>query len=298
MLCLHQFLRDPRLLQIGALSTILVYGVGWRGLDVEPGFIPVILGTALLTQWIGTRWTRLPRFDARSALISGLSLCLLMRGAHVGWAVLAAVLAIGSKFSLRAQEKHIFNPTNFAIIFLLLATDAVWVSPGQWGSAPAIALLMAGAGTMVVTRAARADVTVAFLVAYAAILCGRAFWLGQPWATPVHQLQNGALVLFSFFMITDPKTTPDSRAGRILFSILVAAGAGAVAFVLYRPNGLLWSLAAFSLLVPVIDRLLPGPRYAWMGASVAPARRVAFLAARVRSARATRNPSSAARIVP
>jgi Na+-transporting NADH:ubiquinone oxidoreductase subunit NqrB len=232
---------------------------------VEPVFIPVILSTALLTQWVGTRWSGLGRFDARSALISALSLCLLMRGQHAGWAVLAAVLAIGSKFSLRVQGKHIFNPTNFAIIFLLIATDHVWVSPGQWGSAPWVALLMAGAGTMVVTRAARADVTLAFLAAYATVLCGRALWLGQSWAIPMHQLQNGALVLFSFFMITDPKTTPNSRAGRILFAALVAAGAGTVAFILYRPNGLLWSLAAFSLLVPVIDRLLPGRQYVWGG---------------------------------
>jgi Na+-transporting NADH:ubiquinone oxidoreductase subunit NqrB len=264
-------LRDPRLLQIAALTGILVYGVGWRGLDVEPVFIPVILATALLTQWLCTRWTGGRKTDPRSALISALSLCLLMRGTHAGWAVLAAVLAIGSKFSLRVAGKHIFNPTNLAVTGLMLASDQVWVSPGQWGSAPVIALLMAGAGTMVVTRAARADVTLAFLAAYAAILFGRAYWLGQPWATPWNQMQSGALVLFSFFMISDPKTTPDSRAGRILFAILVAAGAGCVHFLLYRPNGLLWSLVAFSPLVPLIDRWLPGPRYAWQG--VAPLER-------------------------
>ena len=264
-------LRDPRLLQISALAGILVYGVFWRGLDVEPIFIPVILATVLYTQWLCTRWTGGKRTDPRSALISGLSLCLLMRGTHVGWAVLAAVLAIGSKFSLRIAGKHIFNPTNLAVTVLMLASDQVWVSPGQWGSAPVIALLMAGAGTMVVTRAARADVTLAFVASYAAILFGRAYWLGQPWATPWNQMQSGALMLFSFFMITDPKTTPDSRAGRILFSVLVAAGAGCVHFLLYRPNGLLWSLVAFSPLVPLIDRWLPGRRYAWQGAAPAAA---------------------------
>jgi Na+-transporting NADH:ubiquinone oxidoreductase subunit NqrB len=299
-------LRDPRLLQIASLTAILIYGVGWRGLDVEPGFIPVILATVLVTQWVGSRWSRLARFDARSALISGLSLCLLMRGQHVGWAVLAAMLAIGSKFSLRLKGKHIFNPTNFAIVFLLIATDAVWVSPGQWGSAPWVALLMGGAGTMVVTRAARADVTLAFLGAFGAVLFGRALWLGQPWATPLHQLQNGALVLFSFFMITDPKTTPDSRAGRILFAALVAAGAGSVAFLLYRPNGLLWSLAACSLLVPVIDRLLPGPRYAWGGTASAKPEPIqaapteapvpVYLVIRRFTARVNRNPSGAVTI--
>ena len=64
-------------------------------------------------------------------------------------------------------------------------------------------------------------------------------------------------------MISDPKTTPDSRAGRILFALLVAGGAAYVQFVLYRTNGLLWSLALCSLLTPLVDYLLPGTKYQW-----------------------------------
>jgi len=66
-------------------------------------------------------------------------------------------------------------------------------------------------------------------------------------------------------MISDPKTTPDSRAGRLVFAALVALGAYYVQFRLFRTNGLLWSLALCSLVVPVLDRLLPGARYAWPG---------------------------------
>jgi hypothetical protein len=64
-------------------------------------------------------------------------------------------------------------------------------------------------------------------------------------------------------MISDPKTTPDSRAGRLLFAALVAYGAWYVQFRLFRTNGPLWSLAAFSLMVPLIDRVLPGSKYTW-----------------------------------
>jgi Na+-translocating ferredoxin:NAD+ oxidoreductase RnfD subunit len=81
-------------------------------------------------------------------------------------------------------------------------------------------------------------------------------------------LQNGALLVFSFFMISDPRTTPDSRTGRILFALLVALGAAFVQFKLFRTNGLLWSLAVWSLLVPFIDRLFPGKRYDWRSADV------------------------------
>ena len=95
----------------------------------------------------------------------------------------------------------------------------------------------------------------------------RSLSLGEPLAIPLHRLENGALVLFAFFMFSDPKTTPDSRSGRLLFAALVALGAYVVQFWLFRTNGLLWSLAACSLVVPVIDRLLPGRRYQWRIAS-------------------------------
>jgi hypothetical protein len=87
-------------------------------------------------------------------------------------------------------------------------------------------------------------------------------------AIPIHRLESGALLLFTFFMISDPRTTPDSRAGRVLFGALVAAGAWYVQFRLFRTNGLLWSLAGVSVLVPLIDWLLPGSRYEWSRPSI------------------------------
>jgi Na+-transporting NADH:ubiquinone oxidoreductase subunit NqrB len=254
---------DPRLYQIAALAGLLVYGVGWAGLDVRPAHVPLLLGTALVTQYVCSRLARLPAFDPRSALISGLSLCLLLRTNHAWLAVLAAVVTIASKFTLRAHGKHLFNPTNFGLVVLLTAGAPIWVSPGQWGNSAWFGFAMACAGSLVVTRAARADTSLAFLFAYGGVIFGRALWLGQPVANPLHRLENGALLLFAFFMISDPKTTPDSRPGRILFAVLVALGAGFVHFVLYRTNGLLWSLGCCSVVVPVIDRLLPDRRYEW-----------------------------------
>lgn len=256
-------LRDPRLYQIAVLASLLLYGVLRLDFEIAPHQAAVLLGTALLTQASFTRLWRLPAFDPRSALISGLSLCLLLRTGSLLLAFAAAVLTIASKFVLRWHGKHVFNPTNFGIVALLLLTDQVWVSPGQWGNVAFFAFLMACLGGLVVHRAARADVTWAFMAFYLSVLFGRALWLGQPMAIPLHQLESGAFLLFTFFMISDPKTTPASRAGRILFALVVALGAGFVHFVLYRPNGLILSLAFLSPLVPLLDRLLPGKLYDW-----------------------------------
>lgn len=257
---------DPRVYQILTLSCLLVYGIGWLDFEISLPRALLIVGVAQATQYACTRWFKLPFFDPKSAMISALSLCLLLRTNYEALAVFAAVFAVASKFTIRVNDKHIFNPTNGALVAVLL-TGQGWVSPGQWGTAAVLAFAFACVGGLVVNRAERSDVTYAFLLFFGGIVFGRAWWLGDPWTIPVHQLSSGAFLLFAFFMISDPKTTPDSRLGRILFAGLVAFGAGYVQFRLFRTNGLIWSLGLFSLLVPLIDRLLPGGRYQWKGTS-------------------------------
>jgi enediyne biosynthesis protein E5 len=260
---------DPRVYQIGTLASLLVYGMGWLEFDITPVRVVLLLGTVLATQWAGDRLTRSPvafASSARSALISGLSLCLLLRTNHAELAILAAFVTIAAKFLIRVNGKHVFNPTNGGIVVMMLLTNQVWVSPGQWGAVAFFAFLMACAGSVVVNRATRSDVTYAFIACYCALVFGRSVYLGEPMAIPLHRLESGALLLFTFFMISDPKTTPDSRAGRILFAALVAFGGWYIQFRLFRTNGLLWSLAACSMIVPIIDRLLPGARYVWVSA--------------------------------
>jgi Na+-transporting NADH:ubiquinone oxidoreductase subunit NqrB len=256
-------IQDPRHYQIAVLASLLLYGLVRLDFEISAANATAILATAMLSQYVCTRAWKLPRFDPRSAWISGLSLCLLLRTNSVPLAVIASVVTIASKFVIRVNGKHVFNPTNFGIVSMVLLTDQVWVSPGQWGNAAVFAFLMACLGGLVVNRAARSDVSLAFIISTAVLVFGRSIWLGEPMAIPFHRLENGALLLFTFFMISDPKTTPNSRAGRLMFGALVALGAWYVQFRLFRTNGLLWSLAVFSTAVPLIDRLLPGTRYEW-----------------------------------
>jgi len=256
---------DPRLYQICTLASLLVYGIGWLDFDITIARVALLLATALATQWICDRLAhRGPfRLTARSAVISALSLCLLLRTNRADLAALAALVTIASKFVIRVGAKHVFNPTNGGLVTMLLLTDQVWVSPGQWGEAAMFAFVMACAGLLVVNRAARSDVTIAFIVFYCALLFGSSLYLGEPMAIPLHRLQSGALLLFTFFMISDPKTTPDSRVGRVVFAALVAFGAWYVQFRLFRTNGPLWSLAACCTFVPFIDRIVPASPFAW-----------------------------------
>jgi hypothetical protein len=258
---------DPRLYQIASLGTLLCYGLFWLHFDVPIPQIAVTFGMALLTQYAGTRLYNLPFFDPLSPLVSALGLCVFLRTNDLVVVALASLIAIGSKFVIRWKSKHIFNPTNFALV-VVIVSGLGWISPGQWGQVAWLGFLIACMGSLVVTRAARADVTLSFLAFYVGLLVARALWLGDPLTIPLHQIESVTLLIFSFFMITDPKTTPNSRAGRIFFTFLVAVAALSGQFVLYRPNGPLWGLIVCSPLVPLLDRLFPGSRYDWSRPSV------------------------------
>jgi len=256
-------LTDPRYYQIAVLSLLLVVGAGFLHIKLYWLHVLAIAVIAQLTQYLGSRWLAKVAYDPRSAAITTLSLTLLLRTDDLRFAALAAIIAVGSKFVVRIRGKHVFNPANAAIVLLMLASDHVWVSTGQWGSATIAAFGLACLGFLVLTRARRAETTLAFLAAFGALLFGRALWLGDPLSIPLHQLQNGALLIFAFFMISDPKTTPNSSVGRILFGAVIATAAYVIQFHWYQPYGALLALFFGAPLVPLIDMALRGSAYRW-----------------------------------
>ena len=267
-------LQDPRYYQIMVLGTLVAYGILALDFGIRLENAIAIVIAAMLVQFAGTRVARLPRFDPLSPLITSLSLTLLLRTDLAAVAALAAVIAISSKFLVRVRGKHVFNPANLAIVTLMVSSDHAWISSGQWGSAAIGAFALACLGFIVLTRAKCAETTIGFLGAYALLLFGRAVWLGDPLTIPVHQLQNGALLVFAFFMISDPKTTPDTAIGRILYSTLVASVAFAIQYVFYQPHGPILALITTAPLVPVIDYLLQGTTYRWTPVVTAPTKRI------------------------
>ncbi len=267
-------LTDPRCYQVVVLSGLLAFGITVLEFGIHWPNVIVIVVTAQAIQYLGTRLVGLERFDPLSALITSLSLALLLRTDAAALAGLAAVIAIGSKFLVRVRGKHVFNPANLAIVTLILSSDRAWISSGQWGSAAIGALALACLGFIVLTRAKRADITIGFLASYALLLIGRALWLGDPLAIPLHQLQNGALLVFAFFMISDPKTTPNTAKGRLLYAGLVAGVAFMIQYVHYQPHGPILALVFTAPLVPVIDMLFRGPSYRWTPYASAPAENI------------------------
>lgn len=266
---------DARLYQMFCQGLILCYGLKFLDFRLYAHHIPVILGACLATQFAAVQLLRrlhaneatvpLPAFDWRSPTVTGMSLILLLRTNELWLSALAAVIAISGKFLIRVNGKHIFNPSLFGIIaMLILFPGGAWVSPAQWGREGLFLFFITCAGGCVLFRALRSDITLAFLATYALLIVGRTLWLGDPWPIARNQLASGGLLIFAFFMISDPRSTPDARAGRILFSALTALIAFYIQFGLFRTNGPLWALFLCAFSVPLIDRFLfQAKRFEW-----------------------------------
>jgi Na+-translocating ferredoxin:NAD+ oxidoreductase RnfD subunit len=254
---------DPRILQIAFLGVLLAAGAYLRDFSLRPAQIALTFAAALSIQRLLDRLTRKPAPSLLSATITSLSLTLLLRADNL-WALpVAAVFAIASKFMLRVRGKHLFNPANFGVGAALLILPGTWISPGQWGNDVALAGWMVVLGATVASRARRADISWMFLVFYLGVLAARVAWLGQRWAVWTHQLSSGALLLFAFFMISDPMTTPSHIKGRAAHAALVAAIAYTWGFGLFRTNAVLWALFVAAPMVVVWDWLWPTPKFDW-----------------------------------
>ncbi|MEH1841940.1 MAG: RnfABCDGE type electron transport complex subunit D [Nostoc sp.] len=292
--------KDIRDYQISFLGLFLVVGIITRDWTLRPEFIGVLIATCLLTQsvlsFVISHWSLVlsvplrgsklrvasPRVaevlannkgqminnkgqitNLRSALITSLGLSLLLRADHWTTMVIAAASAIASKFLFKFGGKHFFNPANFGIISALILTSDAWVSPGQWGEEWWYALLFAGTGGMILQRIGRWDTTAAFLGSYSLLEAIRNLWLGWTWDVYWHRLMSGSLLLFALFMITDPRSIPDSRIGRVIWAVCIAGLTFILRNYFFIPTAVFWALFILAPLSILLDILWLAPRFSW-----------------------------------
>lgn len=275
-------LTDARDYQIVFLALFLGLGIGTRDWTLNPAFILVTIFTCIFTQVLcvlvvnrnllnqqeedhqfSSPWN----WGIRSALITSLGLNLLLRADSLTTIILAGVSAIASKFLFRLDNKHFFNPANFGIITALILSQDGWVSPGQWGEDWWYGLLFIGCGGMLLQRIGRWDTSAVFMVVYAGLEALRNLWLGWTWDVCFHKLANGSLLLFALFMVTDPRSIPNTTEGRIIWATIVALITFGLRNYFYLTTAPFWALFILAPLTPLIDKLLPGNRFTWQNGS-------------------------------
>lgn len=261
--------RDARHFQIVYLSLFLIYGIFQLGWDADLLRIGLVMGTCLAVQAAFIIGTGKGWHSLKSALISSLGLCLLFKANLFLTLVLGASLTIASKFLVRVDGKHVFNPVNFGLVVGMVVTGDAWVSPGQWGSNAVLLYFMGAAALLVLLKVGRIDTSLGFLLTFLGLeFVWTVLYLGWPLDHFLHLLTNGTLLLFTFFMITDPMTTPNHPRARILWAAMVAILTFVLAHVFHLQSAApIWALFIISPLTIAFDKLLVRKKFEWFSPS-------------------------------
>lgn len=253
---------DVRILQIFLMGTLLGIGVFFRDFSIHPMQIAL---TFLAGTFAQALWMRFLKIEIAffSTLISCLGMSLLIRSDSFWVHPVISFLVISSKYCIRFRGKHLFNPAMLGVILAINIFPGAWVSPGQWGFELTVGIWLLAFGFIVSGRARISEISYAFLFFYFSLLTYRILKFDYRWDVLLHQFQNGALILFTFFMITDPKTIPNHRIARILHALLVATIAYAWAFQYFKTNNLIWALFLSTPIVPIWDLLFKEEKYIW-----------------------------------
>ncbi|MFT4974555.1 MAG: hypothetical protein ACI8S6_000438 [Myxococcota bacterium] len=247
--------RDPRDgLKISATTATLFALFGHWLLGFEQTLLQLLVAilagysAALLFEWVDARANgRPPAFvgGGRKGLILFLlpahmtavtTSFLLYVNEHLWVMVFAVVAGIGSKFvfkvTLYGRKRHFMNPSNFGIAITLLLFHWVAVIPyeyteglhGTFGAGdwilPAAIVILGTNLNIKFTR--RIPLILAFLSTFSLQATLRSIVLGTPFLAGFMPMTGVAFLLFSFYMITDPMTSPSSLRNQIIFGSSVA----------------------------------------------------------------------------
>ena len=263
-----------------AITILNIAGHAFLGFE-QPWIVPFVAlaaayGTELLGETVDA-WVngRRPRYAGSavdlvkfllSAHISGLAAGMLLYAADQLWPVaFAASAAVASKYVFRVQapngargapaSRHFLNPSNFGITLVLILFPAVSISPPYHFTEETygfvdwlLPLIVICTGSYLNTKATgRIPLILTWVCAFALQGLVRAAIHGTPWQACLAPMTGFAFILFTFYMITDPATSPAKPAHQMIFAIAVAAAYGVV-MEFHFVFGLFYALTSVTLL--------------------------------------------------
>jgi len=253
-------LRDPRLHLAATITSLQVLGQVAFSFRLSISQILVALATcAVLEIAITFRTKRVIMWPA-SALLTGNGVAFVLRIPNMphgdwwsfrDWWLFMAVAggSLLSKHVIKWKGEHVFNPSNIGLVvcFLILGRGRAdpldfWWGPMSWWMALALAIIVIG-GFTVLRRLHLLRVALGFWAAFALgigvlALAGHvmtARWhLGpiEGWNLWWILITSPEVLVFLFFMITDPKTAPSGGRARVIYAVTL----GLLAALLIAPT--------------------------------------------------------------
>jgi Na+-transporting NADH:ubiquinone oxidoreductase subunit NqrB len=173
----------------------------------------------LLGRMIAGKWPHLA-----SAYITGISIGMLLRSPEFWPYPLCAAISIVSKYVLRVDGRHIWNPSNFGIVaMLVLASDTVASLSVQWGNNLLPMVVVWVFGAVIIHTLGRFHITLTYVASFLFFAGVRHLVTGHPFLAEAAPLTGPMYQLYIFFMITDPKTTVHGKRAQCLVTVCIAA---------------------------------------------------------------------------
>jgi Na+-translocating ferredoxin:NAD+ oxidoreductase RnfD subunit len=238
------------------ISLILLVGHISFGILQSYKTVLLSVSASMITEMVMARFIQGKWRNLSSAYITGISVSILIRSTMYWPYALTAVLSIVSKYVLQYQGKHIWNPSNFGISWMLFtAPFSVAALSIQWGNNIWPMLVIWILGLVIVYRAKRYNITITYVISFVFFALLRSWFTGDSFLAEVAPLTGPMYQLFIFFMITDPATTVKSKKGQMLVAFLIAL----VEFVLRMNQFIYAPFYALFIVGPItmiIDKLM------------------------------------------
>ncbi|OQW50356.1 MAG: hypothetical protein A4S09_00760 [Proteobacteria bacterium SG_bin7] len=206
---------DPRIPVAAILFTYLLLGLTILGFNRSPSqAVVTTLGCVVLEIFFCYLFARKIIFPL-SALITSFSLSFLLNYGHgLSFLFLPVLFAIGSKYLIQFKNRHSLNPAMVGVSFsLLFSADLITAAPAyQWNGIGAMSIFVVMLGLFfVIPKVNRHNLVVSFLFFFTLQTALRAWIMKHhlPFETLfLGTLSSPSFFIFTFFMITDPATSP------------------------------------------------------------------------------------------
>lgn len=214
---------DQRYLAPMLITLILVAGNWTTGMLESPWKTGLAIASAIGTEAVLARLTRGTWPHLASAYITGISVGILVRSPYFWPYALCAMISILSKYVLQSGGRHVWNPSNFGIVMMLLfAHDAVATLSIQWDNRLLLMVPIWMVGLMVLYRLRRLHIAATYAASFVGLSAVRSLQTGHAFLAEVAPITGPMYQLFTLFMVTDPPTTVKGMRPQILVVFLVA----------------------------------------------------------------------------
>ncbi|MCE7937666.1 hypothetical protein DCC79_03875 [bacterium] len=214
---------DQRYLAPMLITLILVAGNWTTGMLESPWKTGLAIASAIGTEALLSRLTRGTWPHMASAYITGISVGILVRSPFFWPYALCAIISILSKYVLQAGGRHVWNPSNFGIVMMLIfAHPTVATLSIQWDNRLLLMVPIWMVGLMVLYRLRRLHISATYAASFIGLSAVRSFQTGHAFLAEVAPITGPMYQLFTLFMVTDPPTTVRGMRPQILVVFLVA----------------------------------------------------------------------------